>query len=110
MDRQRQKLTHASSRGHLADLLERVLDKGIVIAGDIKVTLVDVELLTIQVRLMILSVAKARELGMDWWRRNPDLVSDGARAGELGELRRQISEVGELRRQIAQLEAAQRIK
>jgi len=81
-------------------MLERVLDKGIVIAGDIKVTLVDVELLTIQVRLMILSVDKARELGMDWWQRNPDFIS--GRAGEL--------ELGELRRRIAELESPQRAK
>src|SRR5882724_6421648 len=106
MDRQRQKLTHATSTSHLADMLERVLDKGIVIAGDIKVTLVDVELLTIQVRLMILSVDKARELGMDWWLRNPEFASGAVRDAELGELRRQMTEIGELRRQIAQLGAA----
>src|SRR5262245_33115462 len=100
MDRQRPKLTQVTSTSHLADMLERVLDKGIVIAGDIKVTLVDVELLKIQVRLMILSVDKARELGMDWWRRNPDFVAGGARDGELGELRCRIAE----------LEAAQRAR
>lgn len=56
---------------NLADLLERVLDKGIVIAGDIKVHLVSVELLTIQIRLVICSVDKAKEMGMDWWVNNP---------------------------------------
>lgn len=55
----------------LADLLERVLDKGIVIAGDIRINLVEVELLTIQLRLVICSVDKAREMGMDWWVNNP---------------------------------------
>jgi hypothetical protein len=55
----------------LADLLERILDKGIVIAGDIKIRLVEVELLTIQIRLVICSVDKAKELGMDWWAGNP---------------------------------------
>ena len=55
----------------VADLLERVLDKGIVIAGDIKVKLVDIELLSIQIRLVICSVDKAREMGMDWWVNNP---------------------------------------
>lgn len=55
----------------LADLLERILDKGIVIAGDIRVNLVEVELLTIQLRLVICSVDKAREMGMDWWVNNP---------------------------------------
>ena len=56
---------------NLADLLERILDKGVVIAGDIRVNLVNVELLTIQLRLVICSVDKAREMGMDWWVDNP---------------------------------------
>ncbi len=55
----------------LADLLERILDKGVVIAGDIRINLVEVELLTIQLRLVICSVDKAREMGMDWWVNNP---------------------------------------
>ncbi len=55
----------------LADLLERILDKGIVIAGDIRIRLVEVELLTIQLRLVICSVDKATEMGMDWWVNNP---------------------------------------
>ena len=55
----------------LADLLERILDKGIVIAGDIRVKLVEIELLTIQLRLVICSVDKAKEMGMDWWVNNP---------------------------------------
>jgi len=56
---------------NLADLLERILDKGIVIAGDIKIRLVEVELLTLQIHLVICSVDKAKELGMDWWVANP---------------------------------------
>ena len=60
---------------NLADLLERILDKGIVIAGDIKIKLVDVELLTIQIRLVICSVDKAKEMGMDWWVNNPAFSS-----------------------------------
>jgi gas vesicle protein GvpA/GvpJ/GvpM family len=51
----------------LADVLERVLDKGIVIAGDIQINLLDIELLTIKVRLLIASADKAREMGIDWW-------------------------------------------
>jgi hypothetical protein len=58
---------HSVSSATLADLLERVLDKGIVIAGDIKIKLVEVELLTIQIRLVVCSVEKAKELGLDWW-------------------------------------------
>lgn len=63
--------THSIESTTIADLLERVLDKGIVIAGDIKINLVDVELLTIQIRLVICSVDKAKEMGMDWWVNNP---------------------------------------
>jgi hypothetical protein len=62
---------HSVESTNLADLLERILDKGIVIAGDIKISLVDVELLTIQLRLVICSVDKAKEMGMDWWVNNP---------------------------------------
>jgi hypothetical protein len=61
---------HSIESTNLADLLERVLDKGIVIAGDIKIKLVDVELLTLQIRLVICSVDKAKEMGMDWWADN----------------------------------------
>jgi hypothetical protein len=55
---------------NLADILERVLDKGIVIAGDIKIKLVDVELLTIQIRLLVASVDKAKEMGINFWENN----------------------------------------
>ena len=55
---------------NLADLLERLLDKGVVISGDIRIKLVDIELLTIQIRLVICSVDRAVEMGMDWWRHN----------------------------------------
>jgi hypothetical protein len=55
----------------LADILERVLDKGVVIAGDIRIKLCDIELLTIQIRLLIASVDKAREMGMTWWWQQP---------------------------------------
>ncbi len=57
----------------VADILERVLDKGIVITGDIKINLTDVELLTIQIRLIICSVERAMEIGLDWWTTNPEL-------------------------------------
>jgi hypothetical protein len=68
-------MQHSVARTNLADLLERVLDKGVVIAGDIRISLVDVELLTIQIRLVICSVDKAREMGMDWWVNNPAFCS-----------------------------------
>lgn len=73
----------ASSGGaSLADLLERILDKGIVIAGDIAINLVDIELLTIKLRLLIASVDKAREMGVNWWESDPWLRADGARHSE----------------------------
>lgn len=62
--------------GSLGDILERVLDKGIVIAGDIRVNLLDIELLTIKLRLLIVSVETARELGIDWWEKDAWLSSN----------------------------------
>ncbi len=67
---------------NLADILERVLDKGIIIAGDIKVNLLDIELLTIKIRLLIVSVDKAQEMGIDWWRNDPMLNSNAAKLAE----------------------------
>ena len=73
---QQQALSHSVESSTLADVLERVLDKGIVIAGDIRVKLVDIELLSIQIRLVICSVDKAKEMGMDWWVNNPIFRQD----------------------------------
>jgi hypothetical protein len=70
-----QRIVQAPRASSLADVLERVLDKGLVVAGDIKIKLVDIELLTIQVRLVVCSVDKAVEMGMDFWRRDPNLSS-----------------------------------
>ena len=81
----------------LADILERVLDKGIVIAGDIQVNLLDVELLTIKIRLVVASVDRAKEMGIDWWERDPTL---SAGRGELED------ENARLRERIERLEAA----
>jgi hypothetical protein len=66
---------HRQESTNLADILERVLDKGIVIAGDIRVNLLDIELLTIKIRLLVASVDKAREMGIDWWEHDPSLSS-----------------------------------
>jgi hypothetical protein len=63
----------STSSSNLADILSRVLDAGVVIAGDIKIKIVDIELLSIQIRLVIASVDKAREMGLDWWRTCPDM-------------------------------------
>ena len=85
-------LTFPSARGTgLADLLDRVLDKGLVIAGDIKVSLAEVELLTIRVRLILCSLDKAQQIGLDWWKYDHHL-SPGKQAlsAENEELRKQV--------------------
>lgn len=85
---------HRQESTNLADILERVLDKGIVIAGDIRVNLLDIELLTIKIRLLVASVDKAREMGIDWWEHDPSL-SSGQR--DLSEENRRLRErIGEL--------------
>ena len=86
-----QQLTHAMASSTLADVLERVLDKGIVIAGDIKIKLVDIELLSIQIRLVICSVDKAKEMGMDWWVNNPVFCSQAPK----GQLEASLSRIDE---------------
>ena len=105
----RQPMTRAGSLGssgvqrqdpqpaNLADILERVLDKGIVIAGDIKINLLDIELLTVKIRLLVASVDKAREMGIDWWENDPMLSSGGN--GELEQENR------ELKRRVRELES-----
>jgi hypothetical protein len=67
------RMEHATQGSSLADILERVLDKGIVIAGDISISLVNVELLTIKLRLLVASVDKAMEMGINWWESDPYL-------------------------------------
>jgi hypothetical protein len=66
----------ATAPASLADILERVLDKGIVIAGDIQINLLDIELLTIKLRLLVASVDRAREMGINWWESDASLSSD----------------------------------
>jgi hypothetical protein len=86
--------SYGPAPANLADILERVLDKGIIIAGDIKVNLLDIELLTIKIRLLIVSVDKAAEMGIDWWRNDPMLSSsEQGLADENRELRRRLEEL-----------------
>src|SRR6185503_12437696 len=67
------------TRSHgLVDILDRVLDKGLVIAGDIKINLANVELLTIQVRLLVCSIDKAEQIGLNWWRNDPRLTASSS--------------------------------
>ncbi len=74
---------------NLADILERVLDKGIVIAGDITISLADVELLKIKIRLLVASVDKAKEIGIDWWESDPALSSRAKKLEEENHLLRE---------------------
>ena len=96
-------LTGSSNRGSagLIDILDRVLDKGLVVAGDIRVSLAEVELLTIRIRLMICSIDKAEQIGLDWWKYDRHL-SPGRKqvVDENLELREQLKQ---LERQVASL-------
>jgi hypothetical protein len=89
---------HSIHSATLADVLERILDKGLVIAGDIKIKLVDIELLTIQIRLVVASVDKAREMGLDWWTREPNFCPKLP-------VPEPQSEIAELKQRLARLEA-----
>jgi hypothetical protein len=73
-----ERMAHAIAATNLADILERVLDKGIVIAGDIQIRIADIELLNIKIRLLIASVDKAMEMGINWWQSDPHLSAKAA--------------------------------
>lgn len=68
-------LNQSTSGSSLGEILEKILDKGVVIAGDISIALADVELLTIKIRLVVASIDKAKEMGIDWWESDPNLSS-----------------------------------
>jgi gas vesicle protein GvpA/GvpJ/GvpM family len=95
---------------NLGDILERVLDKGLVIAGDIQVNLLDIELLTIKLRLVIASLETAREVGINWWENDPWLNANASRRAEERELggpsRELADENQRLKKRISELEAA----
>ncbi|WP_067886339.1 gas vesicle protein GvpJ [Actinomadura chibensis] len=95
---------------NLADLLERILDKGIVIVGDIRVNLLDIELLTIKLRLLVASVDRAKEMGIDWWEHDPSLSSkarrDHSAASAAGATEAELAEENRrLRERLAALES-----
>ena len=78
----------------LVDVLDRILDKGLVIAGDIKVSLANVELLTLQIRLLVCSIDKAEQIGLNWWRYDTNLTTRAERAeAENLELRERLAEL-----------------
>jgi gas vesicle protein GvpA/GvpJ/GvpM family len=93
-----------TSDTNLADILERVLDKGIVIAGDIQINLLDIELLTIKLRLLIASVDRAREMGINWWESDSSLRSMGSGSNGDGQRQQLEQENRELRDRLDRLE------
>jgi len=82
-----------AASGSLADILERVLDKGVVIAGDIVINLLDIELLTIKLRLLIASVDTAKEMGIDWWQNDPFLTGKSSNGDKRPELTERLERI-----------------
>ena len=103
-DPSRMELQRPGGPANLADILEWVLDKGIVIAGDIQINLLDIELLTIKLRLLVASVERAQEMGINWWESDPALSS---RAKELQEENEELQARLERLEQMAGLPAPQ---
>jgi len=103
-----QKMVHAIEATNLADILERVLDKGIVIAGDIKIQLADIDLLNIKIRLLVASVDKAMEMGINWWQQDSYLSSKPKKADlekENRELRKKLERNEEIKKRLERAEA-----
>jgi hypothetical protein len=95
--RRAEAVPRAGGPANLADILERVLDKGIVIAGDIQINLLDIELLTIKLRLLVASVERAQEMGINWWESDPTLTSNAKELEEENEdLRERLERLEEL--------------
>ena len=94
----------------LVDILDRVLDKGLVVAGDIKINLANVELLTIQIRLLVCSIDKAEQIGLNWWRNDPRLTASpvGAMPSETEERLRNIE--NQLKRLVGETDAKRKNK
>lgn len=102
-------LTPTRSNG-LVEILDRVLDKGLVIAGDIKINLANVELLTIQVRLLVCSIDKAEQIGLNWWRYDSRLTAAPTAPGALppGELEQRLDRIERRLDDMAAMRPAQR--
>jgi len=86
-----QKMIHPTEATNLADILERVLDKGIVIAGDIRIQIADIDLLSIKIRLLVASVDKAMEMGINWWQ-SDSYLSSKAKEAELEKENKMLKE------------------
>ncbi|MFH0771967.1 MAG: gas vesicle protein GvpJ [Candidatus Omnitrophota bacterium] len=98
-----QKMMHATNATNLADILERVLDKGVVIAGDIRIQLADIDLLNIKIRLLVASVDKAMEMGINWWQQD-SYLSTKAKQTEIEK------ENVELKKRLERLEVKAKVK
>jgi len=83
-----EKVPTVSGTTNFVDILDRVLDKGLVIAGDVRISLANVELLTIRIRLLVCSVDKAEQIGLNWWKYDPHLTMPGAAPPALPQARR----------------------
>ena len=103
-----QKMMHATEATNLADILERVLDKGIVIAGDIKIQLLDIDLLNIKIRLLVASVDKALEMGINWWQQDSYLSTTAKKSDieqENKELKKKLERNEELKKRLEHAES-----
>jgi len=103
-----QKMMHATEATNLADILERVLDKGIVIAGDIKIQIADIDLLNIKIRLLVASVDKALEMGINWWQQDSYLSTTAKKSDieqENRELKKRLERNEELKKRLERAEA-----
>ena len=104
-----QKMMHATEATNLADILERVLDKGIVIAGDIKIQIADIDLLNIKIRLLVASVDKALEMGINWWQQDSYLSTKARKADieqDNRDIKRKLERNEELKKRLGRTEAA----
>jgi hypothetical protein len=98
-----QKMMHATEATNLADILERVLDKGIVIAGDIRIQIADIDLLNIKIRLLVCSVDKALEMGINWWQQDSYLSTTAKKSDieqENRELKKKLERNEELKKRL----------
>jgi hypothetical protein len=103
-----QKMMHPTDATNLADILERVLDKGIVIAGDIKIQIADIDLLNIKIRLLVASVDKALEMGINWWQQDSYLSTKTKKADieqENRVLKKKLERNEELKKRLERVEA-----
>ncbi len=91
-----------SQSATLVDILDRILDKGLVVAGDVRITLANVELITIKIRLLICSIDKAEQIGLNWWRYDSELSGGGKGQLDAGEVERLEKRIAHLERELTE--------